>query len=191
MGKQTRVLTQEEYELIINTIKTGALIEGRKVKPNIRISTILVLQANLGMRIGDIVNLKLDSIIFNGPNYRLDIIEMKTGKKRNFTVPNEIYLYLKNYCYDKNIKPSQRIFNISIRSIQRHLKLICDFLHIEGISTHSFRKFYATNTYKDSNYNVVIVKELLQHKDTATTLKYIGVSAKEIEEVINKNIRLL
>lgn len=190
MGKKTVALDQEQYKNIIETIKEGAIINNRVVKGNGRIATVLMLQANLGMRIGDILNLKLENIIKNGDRYQLDIIESKTGKIRAFTVPGEIYNYIKIYCLENNIKPSARIFNISVRAIQIHLKLICDYLKIENVSTHSFRKFYATNIYKDSNYNIALVKELLQHSSTTTTLKYIGISSKEVEEVINRNIRL-
>lgn len=50
-------------------------------KPNERIATCLVLEANLGLRISDILNLKMSDIIKDGDRYRLDITEKKTSKK--------------------------------------------------------------------------------------------------------------
>lgn len=191
MGKKTVALTEEQYKKIISTIKTGFKLNGNYYRPNNRIASILIVQANLGMRIGDILNLRLNNILKNGNNYILDVTEQKTKKKRSFTVPIEIYNFLKNYCYDNNIKPTCKIFDIGVRAVQMHLKKVCELLEYENISTHSFRKFYATNVYEDSNYNVALVRQLLQHADTTTTLKYIGVSSKEVEEVISRNVRLL
>ena len=57
MNKRTRTLSIEEYKMIIKTIRIGFNYNGVKFKPNMRVATILVMQANLGMRIGDILNL--------------------------------------------------------------------------------------------------------------------------------------
>ena len=60
-------------------------------RANDRIATALILEANLGLRISDILNLKLCDIVRDGNRYRLDITEQKTEKKRTFTVPTELY----------------------------------------------------------------------------------------------------
>ena len=69
MAKRTVALTEEQYKNIIETIKRGFVLDGKNYRPNERIATVLVVQANLGMRISDILNLRLDSIIKNGNRY--------------------------------------------------------------------------------------------------------------------------
>ena len=92
MNKKTIALSEEQYVQIINAIRNGFVsADGHMVKPNNRIATILTLEANLGMRISDILHLRLSDIIRDGERYRLNIIEKKTQKKREFTVPLEIY----------------------------------------------------------------------------------------------------
>jgi len=78
MNKKTTALTTEQYKEIINTMKTGFC----GFRPNERIATALVLEGNLGLRISDIVKLRLCDIIRDGDRYRLEITEQKTGKKR-------------------------------------------------------------------------------------------------------------
>lgn len=190
-NKKTLALSKEQYANIINTMRGGFTFEGVQIQPNNRIATILVLEANLGIRIGDILNLRLDNIIQDGERFRLDIIEDKTNKVREFTVPKVIYDYIKQYCDDNNIKPTARIFQISERAVQKQLKLVCDFLGYKGISTHSFRKMYATNIYVDNNYNIELVRQLLQHSVSRTTQKYIGIGTKELETAIQNNVCLL
>ena len=148
MNKKTIALSEEQYVQIINAIRNGFVsADGHMVKPNNRIATILTLEANLGMRISDILHLRLSDIIRDGERYRLNIIEKKTQKKREFTVPLEIYVYIQNYALESNINPAAKLFDISERTVQNHLQLVCDYLGMENISTHSFRKYFATSIY--------------------------------------------
>ena len=54
-NKRTRALTVEEYNQIIDTMRTGFA----GCRPNDRIATALIIEANLGIRISDILKLKL------------------------------------------------------------------------------------------------------------------------------------
>ena len=78
MNKKTIALTKEQYKEIIETIRTGF----GSCRANERIATALILEANLGLRISDIIKLRLNDIVKDGERYRLDITEQKTGKKR-------------------------------------------------------------------------------------------------------------
>ena len=69
-NKRTRALTVEEYNQIIDTMRTGFAGCG----PNDRIATALIIEANLGIRISDILKLKLSDIVKEGSRYRLNII---------------------------------------------------------------------------------------------------------------------
>ena len=80
MNKKTRAIDEETYKKIIATIIYGFSMNGVCYKPNDRIATILVLEYNLGLRVGDILQLKVDSFVKESSRYRLDIYEQKTGK---------------------------------------------------------------------------------------------------------------
>ena len=192
MNKKTVALSEQQYERIIKTILNGfTCADGHIVKGNQRIATALVLEANLGIRISDILKLTLNSIIHDGNRYRLDIVEKKTKKKREFTVPLEIYLYIQNYTLENNISPAARLFPISERAVQKHLKLCCDYLGYENISTHSFRKYFGTNIYEENNHDINLVRVLLQHSSVTTTQRYIGIAQDQIENALQKHIKLL
>ena len=122
MNKKTRALSYEQYLIIIETILTGFVcVDGHKVKPNKRIAAVLILEGNLGLRISDILSLSLSTIVKDGNRYRLDIIEKKTRKKREFTVPIEIYTYIQSYALENNISPNARLFPISARAVQHQI----------------------------------------------------------------------
>lgn len=192
MNKKTSVLTEEQYRTIIETIRSGFVCaDGHVVKPNKRIAVILSLEANLGLRISDILQLHLSSIIHDGNRYRLDIIEKKTKKKREFTVPIEIYSFIQNYALENNISPSAKLFDITERTVQNHLQMVCSYLSYNNISTHSFRKLFSYSIYVNNNYNIELVRVLLQHSSVVTTQRYIGLQTREIENALQKHIMLV
>ena len=187
MNKKTVALTTEQYSEIIQTMKEGFC----GCRPNERIATALVLEGNLGLRISDILRLRLCDIVRDGDRYRLEITEQKTGKKRVFTVPLVIQQYIENYCLRSGIKPTDRIFPISERAIQKQLAIVCDYLGYEGISTHSFRKWYATEIYKAIGCDIALVQRLLQHSSASTTQRYIGIEPQRIEDAIMGHTQLI
>lgn len=189
-NKTTIALSNEQYQTIISTIKAGFIYSDNKgtehkFRPNNQLATILSLETLLGLRISDIIKLKLNSIVKDGNNYRLDITEQKTGKKRTFKVENNIYSFIQDYAIENEKKKTENLFTISERAVQKQLKIVADYLGIENISTHSFRKLFATTVYTDSNHNIELVRELLQHSSTVTTQRYIKANTKEVETALN------
>ena len=61
----------------------------------------------------------------------------------------------------------------------------------EGISTHSFRKWYATEIYKNNGYDITLVQRLLQHSSAAITQRYIGIEPERIEKAIEGHTQLI
>jgi integrase len=159
--------------------------------PNERIATALLVEGNLGLRISDILRLRLCDIVRDGNRYRLAIVEQKTGKERVFTVPLVIQQYLENYALRNSIGRTGTLFPITERAVQKQLALVCDYLGYEGISTHSFRKWYATEIYKNNGCDVALVQRLLQHSSASTTQRYIGIELQRIEKAIETHARLI
>lgn len=186
---KTRAVSKEEFKLIIDTMRSGFVLPDKtRVRGSERTMTLLTLQANLGLRIGDLVHLRLCDIVFENGRYHLDITEQKTKKTRTFTVPSEVYIYIQNYALNRGIKPTQTLFNITVRTVQHRLKLVCEYLGLKGISTHSFRKFYAQSIYENNNYDIVLVKELLQHSSVSITQRYLGVGSQRVEQALKNHV---
>lgn len=194
----TVALTKDQYIEIIDTIKNGMA----GIRPNPRIAAALQLEANLGLRIGDIVKskgkdgkdhgLRLVDIVKDGGRYRLNLTEKKTGKQRTFTVPTEVYCFIRDYADDQGIDKADFLFPFTVRAVQKHLAKVCELLELdENISTHSFRKWYATDIYNSNGHDIALVQQLLQHSTTAVTRRYIGIADERIEEAIEKHTLLV
>ena len=187
MNKKTKALSTEQYKEIIQTMREGFC----GFRPNERIATALVLEGNLGLRISDIIKLRLCDIVRDGDRYRLEIVERKTGKRRVFTVPLVIQQYVENYCLRNGIERNALMFPITERAIQKQLALVCDYVGVDGISTHSFRKWYATEIYKANGFDIALVQRLLQHSSAAVTQRYIGIEPQRIEQAIQNHAQLI
>lgn len=187
MNKRTKALTTEQYKEIIQIMKQGFC----GCRANDRIATALVLEGNLGLRVSDIIKLRLCDIVRDGDRYRLEITEQKTGKHRVFTVPLVIQQYIENYCLRNGIRRDDLIFPITERAIQKQLHIVCDYLGYEGISTHSFRKWYATEIYRANGCDIALVQRLLQHSSAAVTQRYIGIEPRRIEAAIENHAQLI
>ncbi len=178
----TRALEIEEVLKIVKLASEGFTYkEGYKTKrfrPNKQTALALTLEANLGIRISDVMKLKVKNFKGN----KIEVREKKTGKLQYRSINPNIVNLVMEYAMDNGIRKDDYIFTISVKAIQKQLRIIAGYLGLENIGTHSFRKFYATTQYNDNNSNIELVKELLNHSSIATTQAYINVSQKEIDK---------
>lgn len=197
MGKFTcRAIEESEYRKIILLLRTGYEYAGIKHRPNDRIATILVLQANLGCRIGDIVTLRTDSIIKDGSIHRLNIVEQKTGKKRNFIVPQPIVDFIADYKKHTGITEGPLFPGTSgceyltKDAVWKQLQPVTRYLGLENVSCHSFRKSYAISIYERSNHDIDLVRTILQHSSVTVTQQYLKRSDAQVEAALLANISI-
>lgn len=192
MGAYTTLAVNEEsYNRIVSLIRTGYTGKGNVIhRPAPHMACCLVIQANLGCRIGDILHLSLSSLVRDGDHYRLDIVEQKTGKARRHQVPEPVYNYIRDYCTKNGINPERRIFQFSERAIQKALKAVTEYLDIPQTSTHSFRKFAGQQIYDNSGHDVEVTREFYQHSSLTVTQAYIACSSERLTQAIKQSVNL-
>ena len=187
MNKYCVAFTKEEYEESIRLLRSGFRDEnGYGIKPNEKIAVIVTLQATLGLRIGDVLRLRLADVIKDGDRYRLNINEDKTDKPRRFTVPTEVYVFMQNYAIENRIGADLRLFPISSRQVERHLNKVFRQMGLNTLNygTHSYRKYFSLYIYENNNHDIALVQTLLQHSSPSTTRRYITISEDRIETAL-------
>lgn len=196
-NKTTRALDADEYRRIIEAIETGFTYtadDGKthRFRANRQLSVILRVEATTGIRIGDVLNLRLADIVKDGKHRRLNITEQKTGKTRRFTVPDSVYAFLRDFADDVKKGKNDLLFTagknndrkITERAVQKQLAIVSAYIGIDGISTHSFRKLFACYVYEKSDYDIRLVQELLQHASVSTTQRYLPVGSGKVENAL-------
>lgn len=187
----TRIVSNSEIKDIITNIRDGYEDwEGVPHKPNPQVATILLLQANLGCRINDIVHMTVENIEYDGEAWRLNLIEQKTGKARPFIVPTPVKAIIDNYC-EMNDITSGRLFNISAQAVWKAMRQVTAFLGLNNVGTHSFRKASGLRVYLNSGKDIALTTQYYQHNSTATTMKYLKRSSKQMDDIISKSTCLV
>lgn len=182
MNKKTTCITDDQFNRIVNILYKGE----DNIKPNKEMALIFTLTGNCGLRIGDCLSLTLDSFIEDGDDFRYNITEEKTGKKRTTLIPKEIYNKILEYALNNN-RQGKTIFHYTTRSLQLKLKEICDYLGYKNVSTHSFRKHAGMNVYKKSGHNIELTRKFLNHSSISVTQRYLGVDDEEVNNILRNN----
>lgn len=145
---------------------------------------------NTGLRIGDILKLKVEDV----KGAFINLTEQKTRKKKaikiNKKLKDAIKGYIKGMKNNQTLFPSRHGVNrpMSVRRCQQIIKALAEKLGIEeNISTHSLRKTFAYNLYKVTGNNIGLVMEALNHSKEIITLRYLCL----VDEMLDNSIELL
>ena len=182
--RAARPLEYDEYMTIITLCQKGFTYKdeyGVKhiFRPNKQLAMTFILQANLGLRISDVLKLKPSTF----KNDKLEVIEKKTGKLQYRTINRNLKELIYEYALENNIKSNDYLIQVKVRAIQKQLSIIANYLNLTNISSHSFRKLFGVTVYNQTNGNIELLKELFNHSNISTTQRYIKVSQKQIDEI--------
>lgn len=157
---------------------------------------LFVLGINSGIRISDLRKLK-DSDVkrANGKfEERIVIKEQKTGKSKNYIINESSKKALMEYL--GTAPPTEKFLfesrkgDTPISRVQayRILNDAAELVGIPKIGTHSLRKTFGYHAYK-AGYKVSLLQNLFNHSSEKDTLRYIGITQDDIDEVyININL---
>ncbi len=146
---------------------------------------------NTGLRISDILPLKVDDIFYDNGKYHdyLVLNEKKTKKEKKIKINNAlrkaIEPYIKEHGLSKNdyLFPSNKGGYIGRIQAYRVLKEAAELIGIENFGTHSLRKTWGYWTYKISKFNIGLIMETFNHSSPSITLRYIGVNQDQKDEL--------
>lgn len=187
-NKTCRPLTDVEFEQIIDLLKSGYVGKDNVVhRPNHQAALAIWMEGVLGLRVQDCTKVTLSNFVRqNNKDWYIQIVEKKTGKKRNFYVTDEIKDNIFNYCLDNNIGRKEQIIKCGVRNIQKHLKAVCEYLDLEMVGTHSSRKRFSNNIYENTN-DLYLLSTILQHSSVEITKRYVSVNPKNIKDALALN----
>jgi len=155
--------------------------------PNLKHNTMLKLCYGLGLRVSEIVNLKITDIDSKAMHV---FIERAKGKKdRYVNLPESIVPQLRAYfiAYRPKIYLFEGQFGgkYSTRSAQQVFKNALHEAKLnKTVGIHSLRHSFATHLLEQGT-DIRFIQELLGHSNIKTTLLYTEVSDKSIRKIIS------
>lgn len=179
----------------VQPIRDRAKIEAMKKilrASTLRNELLFVLGINTGLRISDILALNIADV---STVDRLELREKKTNKKRTIALTKKTCRLIERYLHKE--RPGAKAQEPLFRS-QKGGKAISrqhayDILNeaaravgiTERIGTHSLRKTFGYFAYKQG-VDLAMIQKLLNHSSQTETLRYIGITQEQMDEVVLK-----
>jgi integrase/recombinase XerD len=172
--------------LLPKVISEEKILDGLLAVENLKHKTLLLLAYSAGMRVSEVIQLKISDI--NSDRMQITINEAKGKKDRVVTLSETILLLLREYY--KEYKPRKWLFegqypgeHYSARSAQTIFKDAYKKLNLPATASfHSLRHSYATHLLENGT-DITYIQKLLGHNDIKTTLRYTHVSNKDIGKI--------
>lgn len=159
---------------------------------NIRDFALFTLGINSGLRISDLLKLKISDILDekNRVKDRISIREQKTGKAKAFPVGETTkkalreYLVSCVYTLDAPLFPSRKgKAPLTRQQAYRILNAAARTIGIKDeIGTHTLRKTFGYHAHK-SGVDITVIQKLFNHSSPSVTLRYIGITQEELDDV--------
>lgn len=156
-----------------------------EVTANLKHNTMLKLCYGMGLRVSEIVNIKITDI--DSKTMQVFIERAKGKKDRYANLPESLLEQLR--AYYKLYKPKKYLFEglsgeqYSTRSAQQVFKNAMQKARLnKATGIHSLRHSFATHLLENGT-DVKFIQELLGHNDIKTTLRYIHVSERQLKKI--------
>lgn len=149
----------------------------------IRNKMLFRLGLNTGLRISDILDMKVSDI-----KRTIELQEQKTGKIKRFQLSDSFYdeliQYIKSYCRGEWLFPSKTGEPLSYAQAYKIIKTAGRKAGIDDIGTHTMRKTFGYYAYNVLKVPIAYIMEALNHSSESHTLRYIGIT----EDVMNDTV---
>lgn len=173
---------------LVQPIRDKNKIEEMKIyllKSSYRDYMLFVVGINTGLRISDIIQLKVKHI----KEPYIVLKEEKTEKLKRFLINDSLRSELEKYTLsmspEEYLFPSKKGGPISRVQAYRILNDAAQKVGIKEMGTHTLRKTFGYHHYKTYK-DVAILQELFNHSSPGITRRYIGVSQDDMDETVKE-----
>lgn len=152
---------------------------------NYRNYLLFLIGINTGLRISDIVNLKVSNI----RGYYIIAIERKTKKRKrvkmNSLVKREVDRYIKGKKVSEYLFQSRKGKNqpITRQAAYCIIKIAAEDCGIENVGTHTMRKTFGYQYYQ-KHKDIAMLMDLFNHASPMITKRYIGINQDQQDRAL-------
>ena len=154
------------------------------LKSGYRNYMLFVLGINTGLRVSDLLELKVADV---KNKTHIVLVEQKTDKVKKFFINTHLRLEIDQYIKGMGdvayLFQSQKGDNKPISRVQayRILNSVASKIGLDNIGTHTLRKTFGYWHYKQYK-DVALLQELFNHSSPSVTLRYIGINQDVLDE---------
>lgn len=163
----------------------------------LRDKLIFIMGINCGLRVQDLLQLRVGDVKNAEIAGRVMLRERKTGKDNVFIVNSEIKAALDSYLSLANLRDDQYLFKsrkgynypINTQTVARLVKKWTSEINLKGnYGAHSLRKTWCYHQRKTFGVSWEVLAKRLNHSTPAITMLYLGIQEEEVEAILLNTI---
>jgi len=154
---------------------------------------LFIMGINSGLRVQDLLTLKVADVKDCKIGDRVCLKEKKTGKENIFIMNKEIKTALVSYLASVEMEDDQYLFKsrkgrnyaLTTYAVTMMVQRWCDAIHLSGnFGAHTLRKTWCYHQRKTFGVPWEVLAKRLNHSSPSITRRYLGVQEEEVEEIL-------
>lgn len=157
---------------------------------------LFTMGINNGLRVGDLLKLRVKDVSGMKPGDTLQIREGKTGKQNILAINKTVYKSLNDYLSEFKPEADSFLFEsrkgsaaITIATVNHLVKKWTTEINLKGnYGAHSLRKTWGYHQRVNHGVGFEIICRRFNHSSPAVTMRYLGINSKEVEKILMHEI---
>jgi len=154
---------------------------------------LFTMGVNSGLRVQDILALKVSDVKSCKIGDRVCLKEKKTGKENIFIMNKEIKIALDEHLATSKLKDENFLFKsrkgkdypLTTYAVTMMVQRWCDEINLQGnFGAHTLRKTWCYHQRKTFGVSWEVLAKRLNHSSPSVTRRYLGVQEEEVEEIL-------
>jgi len=164
---------------------------------NPRDRLLFVLGTNNGLRVNDLLNLKVMDVKGLKAGDSLMVTESKTGKRNWIVINKKVYKALSLY-FDSNpdLSPDDALFKsrktgtaLKIQAVNKMIKSWTEAINLHGrFGCHTLRKTWGYHMRTKYGAGFEVIAKRFNHSSPAVTMRYLGIEDKEVHSLLMNEV---
>ena len=164
---------------------------------NPRDRLLFIMGINSGLRVQDILSLKIGDVKSCKVGDRIAVKEKKTGKENVFIMNKEIFAALQDHFTSIELVDGHFLYKsrkgknypLTTYAVTQMVQRWCDAVNLSGnYGAHTLRKTWCYHQRKTFGVSWEVLAKRLNHSSPSITRRYLGVQEEEVEEILLNTI---
>jgi len=167
-----------------------------RLKDNPRNYLLFTMGINNGLRISDLLKVKVRDVKDLSVGETIKIKETKTGKENVLMVNKAIHQAIKQHLEKINPNENDYLFQsrngdnkpLTRETVNKMIKDWCDFINTGNYGTHTLRKTFGYIQRKKYGVGFEILCKRFSHSSPSITMRYLGIEDDEVNGILLNEI---
>lgn len=134
-------------------------------------------------RVGEVIQLRAEDIVAGRIVYRAHTTKTKTTRDVAIAPPLTAALKATELPKSGYLFPGRFEGHMTTQAADKGLRQVCDYLGLEGVSTHSFRRSLLTKMH-NQGHSLRTLQQITKHADIGNLAKYLDVGQQEADQAL-------